>query len=270
MYERILLHSLKPVGANLHRPECVLATASGHLCTSDWRGRGGVGITDPGGRFQLIEARGLDFVIRPNGIALMEDGSFLLAHLGDGEGGLYRLWPDGRCEPVLTELDGKPLPPSNFPCLDASGRIWLTISTRHMPRAAAYRRDISDGFIVLLDEQGARIAADGLGYSNECAIDAEGRYLYVNETFGRRISRFSVSPEGELGERQTFAEFGYGTYPDGLTFDANGDLWITSIISNRVIHVDQSGTQTIVIEDVNKQHLEQVEEKLSQQPDGSP
>jgi sugar lactone lactonase YvrE len=46
----------------------------------------------------------------------------------------------------------------------------------------------------MVDTRGARIVADGLGYTNECAIDISGQWLYVNETFSRRLSRFPVRP----------------------------------------------------------------------------
>jgi sugar lactone lactonase YvrE len=49
---------------------------------------------------------------------------------------------------------------------------------------------VSDGFIVRVDDAGARIVADGLGYTNEVQLDPSGERLYVNETFGRRLSRW--------------------------------------------------------------------------------
>jgi len=55
--------------------------------------------------------------------------------------------------------------------VDSQNRIWLTISTRRTPRALGYRSDVDDGYIVLLDHGGARIVADGLGYTNEVQFD---------------------------------------------------------------------------------------------------
>jgi hypothetical protein len=77
-------------GAGLVRPECVLATASGELYTADWRG--GVAHLLPDGSQRLYAARlPGDQPLRPNGIALLADGSFLLAQLGAEDGGVYRL-----------------------------------------------------------------------------------------------------------------------------------------------------------------------------------
>nr|MDJ0956709.1 SMP-30/gluconolactonase/LRE family protein [Arenicellales bacterium] len=115
------------------------------------------------------------------------------------------------------------------------------------------------GFIVLMDDRGARIVADGLGYTNEVQLSEDGGFLYVNETFGRRMTRFRVTSSGDLIEKTTITEFGPGTFPDGLAFDSEGCIWVTSIVSNRVIRVDPSGAQEIVLEDSDPDHLDWVE-----------
>lgn len=249
----IPLDSIAFVGTGLVRPECVLATADGSLWTADWRG--GVARLLPDGGQTLFTAVDPPFPLKPNGIALKPDGSFLLAHLGD-EGGLWHLTRAGRLTPVCCRVDGIDLPPCNFVLLDRSGAAWLTVSTRQKPRALGYRKDVADGFIVRIAPDGrAAIVADGLGYTNEVALSADEEWLYVNETFGRRLSRFPVRPDGRLGQRETVTHFGSGTFPDGLVFDVAGHAWVTSIVSNRVIRVAPDGAQTLVLEDSHPEHL---------------
>ena len=127
-------------------------------------------------------------------------------------------------------------------------------------RALAYRGDVADGFIVLIDERGARIAADDLGYTNEIRFDPSGDWLYVNETFARRLSRFRVGSNGALSGKETVTEFGPCSFPDGMAFDSEGAVWVTCIVSNRVIRVLPDGTQQLVLEDADPAHLERVEE----------
>ena len=250
------LDDVEFLGAGLVRPECVLCTKAGALFVSDWDG--GVTRIGPDGGQQRILAPA-SAGLRPNGIALSRDGSFLIAHLGETEGGVFRLRRDGGLEPVLIEVAGEALPPTNFVMEDALGRLWITVSTPRAPRDLGYRRDLAEGFIVLLDQRGARVVARDLGYTNEVQIDPSGEWLYVNETFGRRLSRFRIGAKGGLSERQTVTEFGLGTFPDGLAFDCEGAAWVVSIVSNRVIRVDREGRQEILLEDSDAEHLAWVE-----------
>ena len=171
------LDDVEFLGAELVRPECVLCTKAGALFVSDWDG--GVTRIGPDGGQQRILAPA-SAGLRPNGIALSRDGSFLIAHLGETEGGVFRLRRDGGLEPMLIEVAGEALPPTNFVMEDALGRLWITVSTPRAPRDLGYRRDLAEGFIVLLDQRGARVVAQGLGYTNEVQIDpTKVRVLYI-------------------------------------------------------------------------------------------
>lgn len=256
----LAMSALKPVGAGLQRPESVLAHSSGFLFCSDWQGTGGVAVISPEGEVKRLAIADSSELLRPNGIALEPGGSFVVAHLGTDTGGAYRLYPDGSVEPLLTEVDGVPLPPSNFPIRDAQGRLWLTVSTRRTPRSDDYRATAASGFIVLQDERGARIVADGLGYTNEIAFSPDGRHVFVNETFARRLTRFDVGPDGSLSRPTVLWRFGPGDYPDGLVLDDEGGLWVTSIVSNRVIRIAPDGSSSdCIVEDSDPRHLEWTE-----------
>jgi sugar lactone lactonase YvrE len=248
------LAALKFVGQGLVRPECVLATRSA-LYTADWRG-GIVRIGADGQQTLFAGTLPGGRPLRPNGIALCADGSFLLADLGETAGGVFRLERSGDVRPWLERADGVDLPPTNYVSEDATGRVWVTVSTRRVPRADAYRADVADGFVVLVDRKGARIVADGLCFTNEALLSPDGRWLYVNETFGRRLVRFAVAADGSLSARQTVTEFGHGTYPDGLAFDGEGHVWITSIVSNRVLRVAPDGAVATILEDADAAHVD--------------
>lgn len=256
-------------GKGLARPECVLSTADGDLFTADWRG--GVAHIRPAGS-QTLYAGALPGgrALRPNGIALRRSGTFLLADLGESQGGVFELGRDGSVRPVLEEVDGVELPPSNFVAEDRLGRTWVTVSTRLVPRTLAHRADVADGFIVLKDQRGARIVADHLGYTNEANVSPDGEWLYVNETFGRRLTRFRIAADGSLRGRETVTEFGKGTFPDGLAFDAGGGIWITSIVSNRVIRVAPDGFQQLILEDTGEAHVDWCEQAFRDGAMGRP
>ena len=252
------LASLTCVGHGLVRPECVLANAAGDLFTADWRG--GVAHLRPDGHQLLYAGPGPDgLALKPNGIALQSDGSFLLTHLGDDCGGVFHLQRNGQVRPWLRQVDGLELPPTNFIVEDGAGRFWVTVSTRLKPRALGYTRACNDGFIVRVDARGAAIVADGLGYTNEVAVHPGGQWLYVNETFARRLSRFALRADGSLGAKEVVTEFGAGTFPDGLAFDEEDHAWVVSIVSNRLIRVAPDGGQTLWLEEADADHLDWVE-----------
>jgi SMP-30/Gluconolactonase/LRE-like region len=248
------------VGNGLARPECVLAIASGDIFAADWRG--GVSHLRPDGDQVLYLGKSADLAEgpRPNGIALEADGSFLFAHLGKEVGGVWRIDRTGQIRPVLTHVDGDVIPPSNFVTRDRRGRLWLTVSTRVTPRSLDYRRTASSGFIILTDKSGARIVADGLGFANECLVDPSGKWLYVNETYVRCLSRFPLHADGSLGPKEIVAEFGAGQFPDGMAFDVETQLWIACIVSNQLLRVDpRTGRVTTMLEDSDAEHVAWVE-----------
>jgi sugar lactone lactonase YvrE len=245
--------TLEPWGHDLHRPECVIATADGDVYVPDWRG--GVTLIRADGSQHTF--MGPDPGLRPNGIALAPDGSFLIANLGEA-GGIWRLGRDTTLVPVITEVEGMPVPPANFVTVDAHGRTWASVSTRHHPRQLAWRQDVADGFIVLADARGARIVADGIHYTNEVRPDPSGEWLYVVETLGRRLTRFRIAADGTLRDRETVVTLGYGCFPDGFAFDDEGGIWITSLVSNRVLRWHEDRIETIV-EDANSAFIDEVE-----------
>lgn len=260
---KIDLSKVSEYGHDLNRPECVLCLASGDLFVS----HKGAGVTHiaPDGRQHIIghanDVGGHELV--PNGIALLPDGSFLIANIGEA-GGVWRLQRDGTIEPYLLEADGEPLAAANFVMNDERGRVWITVSTRKQPRYLAYSADVADGFVVLADERGARIVADGCVFTNELRLAADGRNVYVSETFARRISRFPVRTDGTLGSREEFATFGYGTFPDGIAFDEEDHLWVTSIVSNQLIRIAPNGRSDVLLEDSVAEHVDAVERALAE------
>ena len=248
---------LDTYGNGLTRPECVLCLSDGTVITS--HAQGGVSVIVAGrDRRDILGLRDDLPAVVTNGFALTKKSDFLLADLHGEGGGVWRLTLDGQVSPFLLEIDGAPIPPTNFVGIDHKDRVWITVSTRHDPRALAYRDDVADGFIILVDEMGPRLVADGLGYTNEAIVDPSGDWLFVNETMARRTSRYRITEKG-LGPRETYVEYDAGTFPDGLAFDEEGAFWMTSVVSNRVIRVTTDRQKHVVIEENDPEHLAEVE-----------
>ncbi len=238
--------------------------------------RGGVLALHPDGTYRLIGGQNPNDSesLLPNGIAMQRDGGFLVANLRE-QGGVWRIAPDGIASPWLMEVDSRPIHRVNFVMNDIKGiggsggngdtrgsndrqgRVWACISATD--GSDAYPLHTATGYIVLRDESGTRVVADGLHYTNECRVSLDGQFLYVNETFGRRLSRFRIGKTGELTGRETVASFGDGDFPDGLALDAQGGAWVVCVGSNRVYRIAPDGKKLTVIDDAVPSTANQLE-----------
>lgn len=250
---------LRSFSSGLQRPECVLTHSSGNVFVSDRRG--GVLKIFQDGTKSLIGGQGFtgSVPLLPNGIAIQRDGAFLVANLSE-QGGVWRIALDGVASPWLMEVDGRPVHRVNFVVNETSGnqdRVWSCISATD--GSDAYPLRTATGYIVLQDAAGTRIVADGLHYTNECRVTSDGQYLYVNETFGRRLSRFRIGHQGQLTGKETITTFGQGDFPDGLALDADGGAWVVCVGSNRVYRVAPDGSKLTMIDDAEAATAKQLE-----------
>ena len=104
---------------------------------------------------------------------------------------------------------------------DAQGRFWAGSmdAACRAPTGALYRYD-ADGRCTRID--------DGFAVSNGPTWSLDGRTLYFNDTVQARTLAYDADPaDGTLRNRRTWRQFARGEgYPDGMTTDAAGRLWI--------------------------------------------
>jgi len=103
---------------------------------------------------------------------------------------------------------------------DPQGRIWAgTMSINcEDPTGSFYRLD-TDGSVTRVDHP--------YTIANGPAIAADGSFLLHTDTALATIFRFDINNDGSLGPRTPFISFEpeWGN-PDGMTFDAEGGLWV--------------------------------------------
>lgn len=251
--EPFLLTDLGRVGTGLNRPECVVAAPDGSLYTGDWTL--GIAQIDPDGRTSpAVEADLIGSGFRPNGIAMTADGDFLFANMGRA-GGVWRVGRRGDAQPFATELDGQPIPRTNFVLVDGD-RTWITISSRAR-KHEHFSADEDTGQILLVHDGRVSVATGGLNWTNEVRISPDSKHLFVNETFACRTTRYDVTADGGL-TNPVRIQYPRDTYPDGMAFDAEGALWVVCVISNRIIRLAPDLTWTVLFEDVDHSDLEAV------------
>jgi sugar lactone lactonase YvrE len=248
---RIDPKAVQYVGKDLQRPECILADRDGSLWSAD--ARGGVmhiradGSQEliaqkPDGHFDIARdaSESLLAGTLPNGVAFARNGDILIANFGTDR--LEVMTRAGETRVLLEHIDGKPLGKVNFVLRDRRDRLWITISTCTNPWSAAITPRLADGYIVLMDERGPRIVAEGFQFTNEIRLDAEERWLYVAETCAKRVTRLRVQPDGALTDREIYGPKNLGRgLIDGIAFDAVGNLWATMIFADRLLAITPAG-----------------------------
>ncbi len=241
-------------GSDLARPECVWIDSDG-IWTSD--ARGGVSLV----RADRAAATIGSGIHEPNGFSRRQDGSFVVAGLGDGKVHLIR--PDGKTSVLLDTLDGRPLGAVN--CAWADGdRTWVSVMSDSLPWSISMNQE-PRGYIILLDDKGARVVADGLHQTNEVKVSADGCYLYAVETLGRHLVRFAIGANGSLGSKEIVGptDLGHGAYPDGFTFDADGNIWLTLIIRNGLAVISREGDYHVVYEEPKTAAIDKLVEAIT-------
>jgi gluconolactonase len=102
---------------------------------------------------------------------------------------------------------------------------------------------------------GLRIVADGFRFTNEIRLDAREEYLYIVETCGQCITRMRVDPDGSLTHRETYGptKLGRFGFPDGIAFDAYGNLWGTLVMVDQIFAITPEGDFQVILDDTNEE-----------------
>ncbi len=260
--------AIRTIGHDLQRPECILAEPDGMLWAAD--ARGGVMRIAPDGtqtfigqradaRFQsagvatteAFEAKFTQGTL-PNGLAFADNGDILISNFGTDL--LEVMTRDGATRTLFDRIDGLPIGKVNFVLRDSRNRIWITVSTRVNPWTQAAASRVRDGFLAVVEPgRGIRVVAEGFYFTNEIRLDATEQWLYIVETTGPWITRMRLDendPHGvRLCEREVFGPAHLGGYPDGIAFDALGNLWCTLVMVDQLIALTPQGDKLLLLDD---------------------
>jgi sugar lactone lactonase YvrE len=238
------LDGLAAIGRGIARPEDVVVDRDGTVWASDKSSA--CARIAPDGTLTRVGTAGGD----PNGIKIdPRDGSIVIANIGTGA--LQRLTPDtGAIATILTEAGGRPLSTPNYVLFDSGGNLWCSVSTRR-GRVPEWLDGTPDGFIVRIARSGeAAVVADGIRFANGLALDANEEFLYVAQTAGDNVLRFRIQGSA-LSAPEIYGPptLGVRSFPDGLAFDAAGNLWTSLVLANRIVAIGPDGAVSALAED---------------------
>lgn len=187
----------------------------------------------------------------PNGLAVDRNGDIWVADARWRA--LLRVTMDGHVSTVSTGSAPDPFLLPNDLCFGPDGMIYMTDSGieldsfRQLDDPADTYNLAFDGRVYRIDPNtGESTVLDrGLRLTNGIAFGPGGSELYVAETMTGRIYRYSV---GEW-QRQLFGvvtvkppeEFGRVAGPDGIAFDAQGNLFSAVLVQGDLTVQDRDG-----------------------------
>ena len=128
---------------------------------------------------------------------------------------------EGQLKPVADPEADDPGTRFNDGACDPQGRFWAgTMSLEDTPNAGSLYR--------LNPDTGVTRVLEGVSISNGIAWSADSRRMYYIDTPTRRIDVFDVDPDsGDIRNRRPVVSVPEGMgFPDGMTIDAEGKLWV--------------------------------------------
>jgi sugar lactone lactonase YvrE len=173
---------------------------------------------------------------RPSGLGWASNGDLLVVSMLDHR--LLRF--DGSALHLHADLSQHHPGPSNDMVLDAYGRAYVgnigfDFYAGESQKATA---------VVLVDTDGTvRVAAEDLLVPNGMVITPDGKTLIIAESFGNRLTSFTIADDGLLRDRRVFADLG-NHVPDGICLDADGAVWFASAYANGCFRVVEGGEIT--------------------------
>lgn len=153
----------------------------------------------PGG--VVLDSSGIPVIAAPDGLVLLDRET-------------------GRTQVRVPVEPDRPENRANDLKVDSHGRAWVgTMAFDKRPRNAA---------LYTVDGADVTRVVDGLTISNGPALDEERGRLYLADTALCVVDVFDLDPEvGAVTERRRFLDFSeLQVWPDGMTVDDDGMLWV--------------------------------------------
>ncbi|MDQ3115827.1 MAG: SMP-30/gluconolactonase/LRE family protein [Verrucomicrobiota bacterium] len=190
-----------------------------------------------------------------NGLALTKDKTFLLA-CTEEHGVIMELDLNGKqLRRWDADKDGRPFEGGvNDIVVTAKGGAYATVfgPYKEVPTAVV-------GKIVYLapgSEKWVEVAND-LNYANGIGVSPDQKTLYVSETVGNCILKFTIKDDGSLGQRSNFALLNLLTKnkvdfwwlgPDSMKIDRKGNIYVAQWSGGKVLKISPEGKLLHVFE----------------------
>ncbi len=128
-------------------------------------------------------------------------------------------------------------PPGNEIVVDGRGNAYVNGAGFDLMAGEQY----APGIVALVTPDGRAVqVADEIAFPNGMAVTPDNSTLIVAESYGRRLTAFTIAGDGSLSDRRVWADLGDGV-PDGICIDSDGAVWYADVPNQRCARVGQGG-----------------------------
>ena len=222
--------TLEVIARGFDSPEGPAFAADGSLYFVNWLSSSINRIGPDGVVREVVNTGGI-----PAGLAFHRDGTLYCADEGKEIHGVIRIDPTGTIRPFVDRFEGRPLNGANDLVFDRNGVLYFSDpwgSSLANPTGGFYRA-FPDGRLERLDT--------GLAFPNGVALDPGETAVYLAETYRNQILRYPLGSDGTVGRPVVFARLTDVPGPDGMAFDAAGNLYVAHHGAGRVDVFDATG-----------------------------
>ena len=174
------------------------------------------------------------------GAVFLDQKSNLIVAARDG---IFAATRDGVLETLLApiELEATSIRTNDAKC-DANGRMWVGTMAFDFTQGAAA--------LFSFDSKDLKKVVPDLTISNGIGWSLDKKTMYFIDSPTKRVDIFDFDLEsGELGNRRPFLLLGdLDAFPDGLTTDEDGGVWVALFGGGEVRRFDPQGTLTHIVE----------------------
>jgi gluconolactonase len=150
---------------------------------------------------------------------------------------LIRMNRKGRILDSWERVGARKLINPNFSVFDSEGNLYFSDSGHF---------EAEDAWVYRLRASGrAERFAGPLAFANGLALSADERSLYVVQSTKDNVVEIEILGDGTAGKPKVYAS-GLHRVPDGMAFDAQGNLLVTCYASDNVYKVTQRGKVSLL------------------------
>ncbi len=241
-----VIADLDPGSATGLRIEGLVSDKAGRLYTADLDSRRFFRITPSTGAVEVLGT-----LPRPGSGMVLDSGGNLYMASGD----VIQRIPANQLagnslDPATVQIFATNVPGANGLAFDGAGNLYVSggnTGNIYIVQSDGTVRTFASGFASDRPEQ--RISSNGL------AFGADGR-LYSANTGSGGIDRITLKPEGGLQTVERFVTSPLLFGADGISFAANGDLYVAANERNAIVKVTPNGEVSDVASNGNNGPLE--------------